>query len=50
LQDNITKTWGQHTFKAGFNIIDIVMSGYFIQRARGDYDYLTFERYCSTSR
>jgi hypothetical protein len=45
LQDNLTKTWGQHTFKAGINIIDIIMSGYFIQRARGDYDYLTLERY-----
>ncbi len=45
LQDNITKTWGQHTFKAGFNMTDIILSGYFIQRARGDYDYLTFERY-----
>jgi hypothetical protein len=45
LQDNVTKTWGQHTFKAGVNITDIVMSGYFIQRARGDYDYSTLQQY-----
>ena len=45
LQENITKTWGKHTFKAGFNMTDIILSGYFIQRARGDYDYLTLERY-----
>jgi hypothetical protein len=45
LQDNVTKTWGQHTFKAGVNITDIILAGYFIQRARGDYEYSTLQQY-----
>ncbi len=45
LQENVTKTWGRHSIKAGFNISDIILSGYFVQRARGDYDYATFEQY-----
>ena len=39
IQDNLTKTWGKHTFKAGYSLIDNIVSGYFIQRVRGDYDY-----------
>jgi hypothetical protein len=45
LQDNLTKTWGRHTFKAGFNVTDTIMAGFFIQRARGDYNYATLEEY-----
>jgi Carboxypeptidase regulatory-like domain len=45
LQENITKTWGRHTIKAGFNMSDIILSGYFIQRVRGDYDYASFEEF-----
>jgi Carboxypeptidase regulatory-like domain len=45
LQENLTKTWGRHTFKAGFNISDIILSGFFVQRARGDYDYATLEEF-----
>jgi hypothetical protein len=45
LQDNVTKTWGRHTFKAGFNMTDMVIAGYFIQRARGDYEYSTLQQY-----
>jgi Carboxypeptidase regulatory-like domain len=45
LQENMTKTWGRHTIKAGFNISDIILSGFFVQRVRGDYDYATFEEF-----
>ena len=39
LQENLTKTWGRHTFKAGYDAIDVILTGFFVQRARGDYDY-----------
>jgi hypothetical protein len=45
LQDNFTKTWGKHTFKAGYDATDVILAGYFVQRARGDYDYSTFGEY-----
>jgi hypothetical protein len=45
LQENLTKTWGRHTFKAGFNISDIILAGFFVQRVRGDYDYATLEEF-----
>jgi hypothetical protein len=45
LQENITKTSGRHTFKAGVNIADMIMAGFFVQRARGDYDYASLEEY-----
>jgi Carboxypeptidase regulatory-like domain/TonB dependent receptor len=45
IQENITKTWGRHTFKAGYNFLDVILSGFFVQRARGDYDYHNLEEY-----
>jgi len=45
LQENLTKTWGRHTFKTGVQIADIVASGFFVQRVRGDYDYASLEEY-----
>jgi hypothetical protein len=45
LQENVTKTWGKHTFKAGYNVADVILSGFFVQRARGDYDYATLEEF-----
>lgn len=45
LQENLTKTWGRHTFKMGYNITDIILDGTFVQRSRGDYDYASFEQY-----
>ena len=44
LQDNLTKTWGKHTFKMGYTIIDSIVDGTFVQRSRGDYDYSNLER------
>ncbi len=44
-QENITRTQGRHTFKAGYNFTDIILSDYFVQRVRGDYDYATLETY-----
>ncbi|MBZ5724764.1 MAG: carboxypeptidase regulatory-like domain-containing protein [Acidobacteriia bacterium] len=45
LQENITKTWGRHTLKAGYNVADVILSGFFVQRARGDYDYASLEEF-----
>jgi len=45
LQDNLTKTWGRHTFKMGYDIVDTILTGTFVQRARGDYDYASLEEY-----
>jgi hypothetical protein len=45
LQENLTKTSGRHTFKAGVNVADMIMAGFFVQRARGDYDYASLEEY-----
>jgi hypothetical protein len=45
IQENLTKTWGRHTFKAGYNFVDVILSGFFVQRARGDYDYANLEQY-----
>jgi hypothetical protein len=45
LQENLTKTWGKHTFKMGYNITDTILLGTFVQRARGDYDYASLEQY-----
>ncbi len=45
IQENVTKTMGRHTFKAGYNFSDIILSSYFIQRVRGDYDYATLQQF-----
>ncbi len=45
LQDNVTKTWGRHTFKMGYSATDVILAGYFIQRSRGDYDYTNLGEY-----
>ncbi|HZU27265.1 MAG TPA: TonB-dependent receptor [Bryobacteraceae bacterium] len=45
LQDNVTKSWGRHTFKFGYSATDVILAGFFVQRARGDYDYATLEQY-----
>ncbi len=45
LQDNVTKTVGRHTIKAGYSASDVILAGFFVQRVRGDYDYATLEEY-----
>lgn len=45
LQENITKSWGRHTIKAGYAAVDVILAGFFVQRVRGDYDYATLEEY-----
>ncbi len=45
IQENVTKTWGRHTFKAGYNVTDIILATYFVQRVRGDYDYATLQTF-----
>ncbi|HEY1239340.1 MAG TPA: carboxypeptidase regulatory-like domain-containing protein [Bryobacteraceae bacterium] len=45
LQENITKSWGRHTIKAGYSLVDVILSGYFVQRVRGDYDYTSLEEF-----
>ncbi len=43
--DNLNKMWGKHSFKMGFAFSDLIMSGKFVQRARGDYDYTSLEEF-----
>jgi Carboxypeptidase regulatory-like domain len=45
LSDNLTKTWGRHTFKGGYQFQDVIASNNFVQRSRGDYDYTTLDLY-----
>jgi hypothetical protein len=45
IQENITKTLGRHTIKAGYQLSDVILTGTFVQRARGDYDYANLEQY-----
>jgi hypothetical protein len=45
IQENLTKTMGKHTFKAGYNFSDIILSSFFVQRVRGDYDYATLQEF-----
>ncbi|HEV3334727.1 MAG TPA: carboxypeptidase regulatory-like domain-containing protein [Bryobacteraceae bacterium] len=45
LQENITKSWGKHTIKAGYSAVDVVLAGFFVQRVRGDYDYASLQEY-----
>lgn len=45
LQDNISKVWGKHTLKTGYHFTDVILTNYFIQRVRGDYQYSTLDRY-----
>ena len=45
VQENVTKTFGRHTVKVGYAFTDVILSGNFVQRARGDYDYANLEEY-----
>ena len=36
---------GKHTIKAGYSFSDVILTGTFVQRARGDYDYNNLEQY-----
>jgi hypothetical protein len=45
VQENLTKTLGRHTFKAGYSFTDIILTSYFVQRVRGDYDYATLQEF-----
>ena len=49
IQDNLTKTWGRHTFKMGYDFHDSILTGDFVQRARGDYDYASLEEFLKDS-
>ena len=43
--DNLTKTWGKHSFKIGYSLTDVIITGTFVQRSRGDYDYASLEQF-----
>ncbi len=45
LQDNVSKVAGRHTFKVGYSFTDIILTNYFVQRVRGDYEYSTLSQY-----
>ncbi|HEY6989684.1 MAG TPA: TonB-dependent receptor [Bryobacteraceae bacterium] len=44
-QDNLIKTAGRHTIKVGYSFTDVILTNYFIQRVRGDYEYKTLGLY-----
>ena len=44
-QENLTMTRGRHTFKAGYNFTDVILTSFFVQRVRGDYDYATLQTF-----
>ncbi len=44
-QDDVTKVFGKHTFKGGYHFTDVILTNYFIQRVRGDYEYNTLQQY-----
>lgn len=45
LTDNVTKTFGRHTLKAGYDFRDIILTGYTVSNPRGSYFYRTLDRY-----
>ena len=45
VQESLTKTYGRHTIKAGYSLVDVILTGFFVQRSRGDYDYATLQTY-----
>jgi hypothetical protein len=45
LQDNVTKIAGKHTLKFGYHFTDVILTNYFIQRVRGDYEYSTLQQF-----
>lgn len=36
---------GNHNIKFGYHFTDVILTNYFIQRVRGDYEYLTLQQY-----
>ena len=45
LQNNTTKVVGHHTIKFGYAFTDVILTNYFIQRVRGEYEYSTIQQY-----
>ena len=45
LTDNITRTMGRHTVKAGYDFRDIILTTSFVSNPRGFYRYRTLDQY-----
>jgi len=45
LQDTAIKVAGRHTIKFGYAFTDVILTNYFIQRVRGEYEYSSLQRY-----
>lgn len=45
LTDNITRTMGRHTVKAGYDFRDIILATSFVSNPRGFYRYRTLDQY-----
>lgn len=43
--DNMTKIFGRHTLKFGYDGRRVIAPQFFVQRVRGDYGYTTLERF-----
>ena len=44
-QDNLIYVTGNHTLKFGGSFTDTILTNYFIQRVRGEYDYSNLQQY-----
>ena len=44
-QDSMTKVFGRHTLKVGYSFSDVILTNFFIQRVRGEYEYSTLQQY-----
>jgi len=44
-QNNMTKVLGRHTLKFGYSFSDVILTNFFIQRVRGEYEYSNLQQY-----
>ena len=44
-QESLTQIWGKHTIKGGYHFTDVILTNYFIQRVRGEYEYSSLQQY-----
>ena len=45
LQDNLIYVYGNNTLKFGYSFADTILTNYFIQRVRGEYEYGSLQQY-----
>ncbi len=45
LQNNVSRIAGRHALKFGYSFSDVILTNYFVQRTRGEYEYSTLEQF-----